>query len=157
MSWTMIEDNRAIDAVLNPNCLLLAVPLVIWSRVFATGRALFALATATLGVLYLVHPELSSGALQMMAAVKIPLPQQQWWSYWTGIAFLAAAAAIFLNSKVRLAATLMGILILFFGLIFWVPWLAMHPEDTACGLYLKDMGLAGGALLLAGALPRKGG
>jgi hypothetical protein len=33
----------------------------------------------------------------------------------------------------------------------------MHPEDAACGNYLKDVGLAGGALLLAGALPRRDG
>ena len=39
----------------------------------------------------------------------------------------------------------------------WVPWLASHPEDVAGGNYLKDMGLAGGALLLAGALPKRDG
>jgi hypothetical protein len=50
-----------------------------------------------------------------------------------------------------------GILILLSGLILWVPWLAMHPEDAAGGSYLKDMGFAGGALLLAGALPRHDG
>jgi uncharacterized membrane protein YphA (DoxX/SURF4 family) len=153
MSWTMIEDNRAMDAVLHPDCLFLAVPIVIWSRVFATGRALFALVAAALGVLYFAHPGFSPGAPQMVTAFNIPLPAQPAWSYWTGIAFLAAAAAIFLNSKIRLAATMLGILILLFGLIVWVPWLATHPEDAACGHYLKDMGLAGGALLLAGALP----
>jgi hypothetical protein len=75
----------------------------------------------------------------------------------TGVAFLAAAATFFLNSKVRLAATLLGILILLFGLILWVPWLAAHPQDLAGGNYLKDMGMAGGALLLAGALPKRDG
>jgi uncharacterized membrane protein YphA (DoxX/SURF4 family) len=79
------------------------------------------------------------------------------WSYLTGIAFVVAAVAIFLNNRVRLAATLLGILILLFGLIVWVPWLSRHPQDIAGGNYLKDMGLVGGALLLAGALPKKDG
>jgi hypothetical protein len=51
----------------------------------------------------------------------------------------------------------LGILILLFGLIVWVPWLSRHPQDIAGGNYLKDMGLVGGALLLAGALPKKDG
>src|SRR5271154_147361 len=132
MSWTMIEDNRAVDALLKPGFFLLAFPIVLWGKVFATGRVLFAIGAVVLGLLYFVRPEFSPGAKQM-------------------------AAAIFLNSKVRLAATLLGILILLFGLIVWVPWLASHPEDVAGGNYLKDMGLAGGALLLAGALPKRDG
>lgn len=157
MSWTMIEDNRAIDALLKPDVFLLAFPMVAWGRVFATGRVLFAVGAVVLGVLYLARPEFSPGAQQMATAIHFPLPEQSVWSYSAGIAFLAAAASIFLNSKVRLAATLLGILILLFGLIVWVPWLASHPEDAACGNYLKDMGLAGGALLLAGALPKRDG
>jgi uncharacterized membrane protein YphA (DoxX/SURF4 family) len=93
----------------------------------------------------------------MSTAVMFPLPGQPVWSYFTGIAFVAAAVAIILNSKGRLAATLLGILILLFALVVWVPWLAVHPQDIAGGNYLKDMGLAGGALLLAGALPKRDG
>ncbi len=126
-------------------------------KVFTAGRVLFAIAVAALGVLHFVYPAFAPGVQPMSMAVKFPLPGQPMWSYFTGIAFLAAATAIFLNSKVRLAATLLGILILLFGLIVWVPWLAMHPEDVAGGNYLKDMGLAGGALLLAGALPKRDG
>ena len=157
MSWTMIEDNRAVDALLKPGFFLLAFPIVLWGKVFATGRVLFAIGAVVLGVLYFVRPAFSPGAEQMSAAIQFPFPEQPIWSYSTGIAFLAAAAAIFLNSKVRLAATLLGILILLFGLIVWVPWLASHPEDVAGGNYLKDMGMAGGALLLAGALPKRDG
>ena len=65
MSWTMIEDNRAIDALLKPGAFLLAFPMVIWGRVFATGRVLFASGAALLAVLYFVRPEFSSGAEQM--------------------------------------------------------------------------------------------
>lgn len=82
---------------------------------------------------------------------------QPMWSSVTGVAYLAAAFAIFLSSKIRLAATLLGVLVLLFALIVWVPWLATHPHDIAGGNCLKDMGLAGGALLLAGALAAKDG
>ena len=157
MSWTTIEDNRAIDALLKPGVFLLAFPMMAWGRVFATGRVLFATGALVLGLLYFIRPDFSPGAEPMSAATQFPLPEQPIWSYLTGTAFLAAAAAIFLNSKVRLAATLLGIVILLFGLIVWVPWLAMHPQDVACGNYLKDMGMAGGALLLAGALPKRDG
>jgi uncharacterized membrane protein len=126
-------------------------------KVFTLGRVLFAIAVATLGVLHFVYPAFAPGIQPMSTTIKFPLPGQPAWSYLTGLAFAVAAVAIFLNSKVRLAATLLGILILFFGLIVWVPWLAAHPQDIAGGNYLKDMGMAGGALLLAGALPKKDG
>jgi uncharacterized membrane protein len=126
-------------------------------KVFTLGRVLFAIAVAALGALHFAYPAFAPGVQPMSTTIKFPLPGQPMWSYLTGVAFLAAAVAIFLNSKVRLAATLLGILILLFGLIVWVPWLAAHPQDVAGGNYLKDMGLAGGALLLAGALPKRDG
>jgi uncharacterized membrane protein len=126
-------------------------------KVFTLGRVLFAIAVATLGVLHFVYPAFAPGVQPMSTTINFPLPGQPMWSYLTGIAFVVAAVAIFLNNRVRLAATLLGILILLFGLIVWVPWLARHPQDIAGGNYLKDMGLVGGALLLAGALPKKDG
>jgi uncharacterized membrane protein len=126
-------------------------------KVFTLGRVLFAIAVAALGALHFAYPAFAPGVQPMSTTIKFPLPGQPMWSYFTGVVFLAAAVAIFLNSKVRLAATLLGILILLFGLIVWVPWLAAHPQDVAGGNYLKDMGLAGGALLLAGALPKRDG
>ena len=126
-------------------------------KVFTAGRVLFAIAVAALGLLHFVYPAFAPGVQPMSTAITFPLPGQPAWSYLTGAAFLAAAGAIFLNSKMRLAATVLGILILLFGLIVWVPWLTAHPQDIAGGNYLKDMGLAGGALLLAGALPKRDG
>ncbi|WP_174239997.1 hypothetical protein [Acidobacterium sp. S8] len=92
----------------------------------------------------------------MMAEMLYPWPGQLFWSCMTGAAVAIAGITIFLNRKVKLAATLLGVLILLFGLVVWVTRLIAHPEDVGGAKYLIDLGLAGGALLLAGALPRKG-
>ena len=101
------------------------------------------------------YPEFTPGIPPVMPAMNFFLPGQSW-SYLTIAAFLIAGISIFLHKRVRLAATVLGILILFFGLIVWVTWLMAHPEDIAGAKYLKDLGLAGGALLLAGAVRKKG-
>lgn len=120
------------------------------------GRLLLALAIFAFGVLHFVFPEFAPGIQPMTAAIPFILPGQPLWSYLTGATFLAAGACMFLNKRVRLAATLAGIVILLFALLVWVPWLFRHPQDIAGSNYLKDMGMAGGALILAGAVSRKG-
>jgi hypothetical protein len=154
MSWIeTIEDNRTVEGLLSSGRMLLALPVVIFGiEVFTAGRILFLVVVTTLGVLRFIQPEFGQSV-----QAPFPLPGQPWWSYFTGIAFLAAGASIFMNSRVRFGATLLGISILLFGLTVWLLWLAAHPRDVACGNYLKDMGMAGGAFLLAGALPRKDG
>lgn len=122
-------------------------------KILAVGRLLFAIAAAILGLLRFVHPAFANRVVSYSTETPFP-PTEPIWSYCMGTAFLAAGAAIFLSSKARLAATLTGGLMLLFGLVVWVPWLSAHPQDHACGNYLKDMGLAGGVLLLAGALSK---
>jgi uncharacterized membrane protein YphA (DoxX/SURF4 family) len=92
----------------------------------------------------------------MMDAIPFPLPGPTFWSCLACAAFVIAAVSVFLNRKARLAATLLGVLILLAGLVVWVTRLICHPEDVAGARYLIDLGLAGGALLLAGAIPKKG-
>ena len=91
-----------------------------------------------------------------MTSATLSQPGHTFWTCLAVAAFLMAAVSVFLNRKVRLAATLLGVLILLFGLAVWVLRLVGHPEDIAAASYLKDLVLAGGALLLAGALPKKG-
>lgn len=126
-------------------------------KALAVGRVLFAITTGALGLLHFLYFPLAADIQPVSHILKFLLPAQPMWAYFTGVAFLAAAFAVFLSSKVRLAATMLGILLLLFALIVWVPWLTTHPQDTTGGNCLKDMGLAGGALLLAGALATKDG
>jgi uncharacterized membrane protein len=125
-------------------------------KLLTLGRFLLALPMIAFGVLHFVFSAFAPGIQPMSMAVTFVLPGQPFWSYLTGAVFLGAGVCMFLNKQVRLAATLTGIVILLFALLVWVPRLVAHPEDIAGGNYLKDMGLAGGALILAGAMPRKG-
>lgn len=67
----------------------------------------------------------------------------------TGMGLMAAAAAIIIGKKVKLAATLLAVELLSFALL--VNLVAFVGGDQmAMGQVLKDMGLAGSALLYAG-------
>jgi hypothetical protein len=47
-----------------------------------------------------------------------------------------------------------GTMILVFELLVWVPRFFRHPGELA-GNWLKDLGMVGGLLILAAALPKK--
>lgn len=92
----------------------------------------------------------------MMYTIAFFLEGQLFLPYLTGALCVLACVSIFLSRRVRLAATLLGVVILLFGLVMWVTRLVAHPEDVGGANYLIDLGLAGGALLAAGAVRRKG-
>jgi hypothetical protein len=72
----------------------------------------------------------------------------------TGAALLAAGACILINWQTMWAATGIGIMILVFDLLIWVPQFFAKPSQLA-GNWLKDLGVAGGALILASALRKR--
>jgi len=55
-------------------------------------------------------------------------PNQKFWAILTTIAFALAAIAILLNRQARLAARLMTLMLVFFGLLVWIPRLIAKPE-----------------------------
>lgn len=55
-------------------------------------------------------------------------PNQMFWVILTTIAFGLAAIAILIDRQARLATQLMGLMLVLFGLIVWVPILIAHPE-----------------------------
>ena len=72
----------------------------------------------------------------------------------TGIALLAFAACIATNKGARQAALLLGWTIVLFDLLTWVPVFTAHPMRLT-GNWLKDLGIAGGAFILADSLAAK--
>jgi hypothetical protein len=72
----------------------------------------------------------------------------------TGAALLVAGVCILIDRKAMWAATGIGITILAFDLLIWVPQFIVTPGQLA-GNWLKDLGVVGGTFILAGALRKR--
>lgn len=109
------------------------------------GPAFVAAALAAFGVEHLV------AARSIMRVVPSWIPGQLFWTYLVGIALLAAAASLALNWRVRLAATLLGILFLLFVLLIHLPNVVAKPgQRLFWAIFLRDLAFGGGAWALAG-------
>ena len=122
-------------------------------NVLAVGRVIFALCVAAFGVLHFVCPAFAPGIPPMSASISFPIPGHLFWVYLTGATFLVLAASILTNQRAREAAMLLGLMIVLFDLLTWVPVFAVHPMELT-GNWLKDVGIAGGAFILGGARTR---
>jgi uncharacterized membrane protein YphA (DoxX/SURF4 family) len=67
----------------------------------------------------------------------------------TGIALVAAAAAILTDKMAKLASVLLALLLLVFVLVIHLKG-AMAGDQTSTASLLKDIAIAGGALVFAG-------
>ena len=85
-----------------------------------------------------------------MAAGYVPsfVPGGVFWVYLTGLALIAATVSFVIQKYTRLAALLTAALMLVFFLSVHLPNLIGGNMIAMSGLF-KDIGLAGGALLLA--------
>jgi len=81
----------------------------------------------------------------------VPIPGGIIWIYITGTAFIAACISILINKKAKLAALLLGIMILIFALSIHLPG-AMAGKQLPMTMLLKDIALAGGAFAFSGIL-----
>jgi uncharacterized membrane protein len=117
------------------------------------GRAIFALCVAAFGVLHFVYPGFAPGIQPMYRTVAFPLPWGATWGFLTGAFFIVAAAAIAADRQAREAALWLGVVILAFDLLNWCPQFVANPGALA-GNWLKDLGVAGGAWILADALAK---
>jgi uncharacterized membrane protein YphA (DoxX/SURF4 family) len=76
------------------------------------------------------------------------VPAHLFWLYFTGAALLASGVAIILNIKRRLAATLLGAMILTWFIILHIPRIVVSPlpylasEITSAGIALAYCGIA---------------
>jgi putative oxidoreductase len=120
---------------------------------FTLGRFLFGIPILGFGILHFVSTAYAPGVPPMLPSIHSPLPWQPFWDYLTGAVFLITGSFILLNRNLRIAGTLLGFMILIFGLIVWAPPLLAHPRDILASNFLKDVGVAGGAWLLACAVP----
>ena len=115
---------------------------------FTLGRLLFGIPILAFGVLHFVYPAFGPGIAPMFTSVSFPIPGHLLWVYFTAVIFIATGICVLGNKKLRLAGTVLGAMILVFALLTWVPRFGAHPFEIV-GNWLKDIGVAGGALILA--------
>ena len=117
-------------------------------RVFDLGRVILCISIAGFGVLHFVYPAFAPGIPPMQKNVLFPFPGQLFWVYLTGAYFVASATAIAANDRVRTIAALFAFVALAFELLIRVPIFIATPIAMT-GDFLKDVGVIGGALILA--------
>lgn len=78
----------------------------------------------------------------------VPVPGGVFWVYFTGVAMLAASVSIVWGRLATIAAPLLALLLLVFAFTLHLPNLS-NPESGQMSFMslMKDLGLAGGALL----------
>jgi len=105
------------------------------------GRFLFAIPMAVFGVMHFMNG-------QMMVGM-VPIPGGILWVYLTGVALIAAAVAIMIGQQAVLATRLLAVFLLLTAFTVHLPTV-LGGDQTAMGSVLKDVALAGGALILSG-------
>ncbi len=109
------------------------------------GKYLFALPILVFGLFHFMNAQGMAGM--------VPLPGGVFWVYLTGVALLAAGVAILLGKYDKLAAVLLGLMLVIFALSIHLPGV-MGGNQSSMPSLLKDLAMAGGALMYARGLAR---
>jgi uncharacterized membrane protein YphA (DoxX/SURF4 family) len=115
------------------------------SPTFTLGRTLFALPMAVFGVQHFMYAT--------FVATLIPswIPGHLFWTYLTGVAFIAASVGIVTGQKARLSAFLLGLMLLLWFVLLHMPRVAEALRNgNEWNSALVVLALGGGAWVLAG-------
>lgn len=107
------------------------------------GRYLLALPIAIFGVFHFMNAQMMAGMIPSY------LPGGVIWVYLSGVCLVAAAVSILIGKKAKTASTLLAILLILFVLMIHLPSV-MAGNQESVGMVLKDLAIAGGALIYAG-------
>jgi uncharacterized membrane protein len=119
-------------------------------KILPFGRLFFAMPMGVFGTEHLVD------ASDMAQAVPSWMPAHLFWAYLVGVALIAAALSIILNKHARLAATLLGSMLLVFVATIHIPNIvAEHGARLFWVIALRDISFSGGAFALAGSLSKR--
>jgi uncharacterized membrane protein len=108
-----------------------------------SGKYLLAIPMAIFGLFHFISGPAMAGM------VPSAVPGGVLWVYLTGIALIAAAVAILTDKMAKLASVLLAALLLVFVLVIHLKG-AMAGDQAATASLLKDIAIAGGALVFAG-------
>lgn len=115
-----------------------------------TARILFTMPFLGFGVRHFLHAN--------QLAFLVPIPGGVFWVYLTGTAMILASVAAITKIQGKLAMLLLALMLLIFAFAVQLP--AMMSSDPAIQMsgtvsFYKDLGLMGGALILAGVFHRE--
>jgi uncharacterized membrane protein len=103
------------------------------------------------GVEHFLHPTYAPG-VPLEKIIPAWIPGRILWAYLAGAVLVVAGLCLLVNKKTRLAATYLGLMILFLVLVVYLPLLVASPADIVSVNYFFDTLMFSGAiLLLAGA------
>jgi uncharacterized membrane protein YphA (DoxX/SURF4 family) len=119
-------------------------------KILPFGRLFFAMPMGVFGTEHLVD------SADIAALVPSWIPAHLFWTYLVGVALIAAALSIILNKYARLAATLLGCMLLVFVALVHIPNIvAEHGARQFWTIALRDTAFSGGAFALAGSLSKR--
>ncbi len=102
------------------------------------GKFMYLIPLAIFGLFHFMNAEAMSGMVPSF------LPAKVVWVYLTGLALIAAVAAVIMGKKAKLALQLLGLMLLLFAILLWLPG-AIGGDQSATTMFLKDVALAGAA------------
>jgi putative oxidoreductase len=113
------------------------------------ARIFFAVPFIGFGIGHLMNANMMAGM--------VPIPGGVLWIYVTGVAMILAGIAAITKIMGKPAMLLLALLLIIYCVTIHIPAM-MKPESQMMGMagFYKDLGLAGGALLLAGIFHREG-
>jgi putative oxidoreductase len=109
------------------------------------GKVIYAILMGLFGIFHFGNAD------SMKGMVPNYFPAPIFWVYLTGVALILAAIAIIINKKGRLAAILLGVMLIIFALTIHLPG-AAEGNQVSSSMFLKDLALAGAAFAISGAL-----
>ncbi len=118
-------------------------------KILPFGRLFLAIPMAVFGADHLTD------ASDIARLVPSWMPAHLFWTYLVGVALIAAALSIILKRHARLAAILLGSMLLLFVVMIHIPNIVAQPRERIFWvLALRDLAFSGGAFALAGSQMR---
>ncbi len=114
------------------------------NKLLALGCVSFAAPLAVFGAEHLVN------ARSIMPIVPAWIPFRLFWTYFVGVALIAAGVKLALRKWLRLTSTLLAIMFFLFVLLIHIPNVATNLHDRfVWAVVLRDLSFAAGALALS--------
>jgi uncharacterized membrane protein len=127
----------------------LAVSREFWTargldKAYPLGRVSLAVPIAVFGADHLTSPQ------EIVKIIPAWMPGKLFWTYFVGVALIAAALSFIFRVKIRLSATLLGVMFFCFVALMHVPNAIAAPHNRiAWAIVARDSAFGAGALLLA--------